>query len=283
MQEFLIAYFYSSKMKIHCAWKCVILSLGLLFVAGLVLLNYYVGMPTKRPMSCLKLSEANHPRSAIPYVAQGSLLAVGFLFFILSTSFMGKVRNWKKIVEFQAWILLLIWMVLYFTVVLADLMNNRPLSPSFIDSYKPNPPVSELCGKNVSAEIYVNLNCTAPPIEWIPALSTRYPPMIILQSYLMFNLMVWAAFATYSKPVCVVVVAIAMALVSAIGTAAVGQNEASYQSIFVDYFMGGLWCFLVWISTFPALHELLTEEATLPHYVSKEPPAEEEGAPAPLK
>ncbi len=70
------------KMKLisYIAIICVILG-----ITTLSLTCYFV-RPMEGPISCKALSEANQPKSAVPFFSQGFVFAAGIVFFIVVTA-----------------------------------------------------------------------------------------------------------------------------------------------------------------------------------------------------
>lgn len=74
------------------------------------------------------------------------------------------------------------------------------LSPMFMDSCKPHPPVNELCKEALllgKEDFYVKVNCTSDQSEWYPARSSSFPLMISTLNYSMFVFSLLTIICTY--------------------------------------------------------------------------------------
>ncbi len=79
--------------------------------------------PKLRPMSCSQLENVNQPRSDHPFVAQGTLLAIGIVFFLVATS-VGTKKKWKTTILCQSLILTLVPFVAFLTIIFGHLINS---------------------------------------------------------------------------------------------------------------------------------------------------------------
>ncbi len=74
------------------------------------------------------------------------------------------------------------------------------LSPTFIDSCKPNPSVNELCKEALlqgKEDFYVEVNCTTDQSKWYPARASSFPLVISMLSYSMFVFSILTIIFTY--------------------------------------------------------------------------------------
>jgi len=94
----------------------------------------------------------------------------------------------------------------FITAALALLLGNLSgtLSPSFIESCKPNPPLEALCNARAldGGQIYVQVHCTTDPNEWVPARSSSFPCLISLMAYMM-SLLPVCGWASRKKPLAI--------------------------------------------------------------------------------
>lgn len=107
-------------------------------------------------------------------------------------------------------------------ILLSRFMNVTGPSPSFVDSCKPNPPISYLCSSN---SLEVEVKCTGDASQWIPAMSAQYSQFITLQTFLMINLLFWAYYRIPSSGnACLIVGIVSTLLVLAIGLVALDEK-----------------------------------------------------------
>ena len=209
--------------------KYVVVPAIVILVSLLVaFLPLYFALPQLREIQCKELADANKIGCDHPYLAQGILLGVGTLFYLIVTtleeSFKGNKAKWDRFLVNQASVLIGFSLAIGFHILMVS--SSAKLSPSFVDACKPDPPVSALCGSITTEVTKVNVTCTTHPTRWIPALSQGYLPMIALQTYLMITLIVWAIFEKSSDGIASLFIGLViMGLLFGIGTAAKINNE----------------------------------------------------------
>ncbi len=252
---------------------CILIPLAIITILCASLGLYYGAPDPNQTIKCSDLILADQPGSEYPLLAQGVILTTGAIFVIVvmsigewnSKNLKGSSRKKKCRHLLRSLTVILVGFCIVVGLSMVTL-RSKDLSPSFVDSCKPNPPVSLLC-PNVSSQAKVNdsptaeinvsskpklndtskagvnVTCTTYSIKWIPALSENYPRMIVVQTYLMISLFIWTILwwkesTNRSGVTAIFIGVISTALLIGIGFAAWLNNESLGMSVLCEYLIG---------------------------------------------
>lgn len=158
-------------------------------------------------------------------------------------------KNTPKNTAYAIRFVVLILTGLCITTTLAIFLGNvsGSLSPTFIDSCKPNPSVNDLCKEALlQGKEYVKVKCTTTPTWNDPYRSSSFPRYISMLSYLMCTVSCWAIISSIRSKDLWGWLILGFALISTvsliigIGCAAYTQLEAFIWPDIVSGFLLGL-------------------------------------------